>query len=143
MKNYKWLKYLEIPARGCLLTGLVVAGIMMGTALHDVMHDDPLKDAFIYTEEGNDLVVFTPSLYGKHNKYYDAGQGIDSLWIRIKASEYERPDFRSDLIRFHYFILNKVNPNTRTGSGPEFRFHSIGLTVRNVENIILERIAEK
>lgn len=132
--------FINLHARSCFLVLSAVSGLIIGTAGHDIIADDTIQDGLIYTKEGNDIVVITPSRYRDISKYYDAGKGIDSVWIRLKPYEYRHPHFNADLIRFYLHLLNDANPATQTGEGPVFHFHSIQLSVRNVENLVLEKL---
>ena len=100
------------------------------------------SNQYISSDQGNDIAVYTPSISDGKWDYYDAGLGIDTLWLRLTNNEIENPYIQADILRFYYFLINNSDPFRVSGEGPKFEFSAFHLTVRNFENIIIERISE-
>lgn len=119
---------------------IAMAGFVVGTPNDDVLSDAGKLRDFVYAESGNDVLVYTPSINLGKQDSYDGGIGVDTLWLRMSAREFDRAEVRADLVRFYYHILNNADVASPSKSGLEFKFDSFGLTVSNIENVILEPI---
>ena len=116
------------------------ASFVVGGSGGDVLTDAGLKRDYVYAKEGNDVVVYTPSLnHGKFDEY-DGGAGIDTLWLRMSKTEFNESVFQSDMIRLYYFIMKNGKISSDSQSAPLFHFRAFNLQVRNIENVIVERI---
>jgi len=130
----------QYRAGSSMLLIAVFATFIVGTKGDDVLTDAGTKRDYLYADDGNDVVVYTPSLNQAHWDHYDGGRGLDTIWFRMSKSEYEHPMFMSDMIRFHLFVIQSGNLHFTSDKGPIFEFSSFHLKLRNVENVIIERI---
>lgn len=119
----------------------IYASFIVGTEGVDVLSDAGLTRDYVYANQGNDVVIYTPALNKNTWDHYDGGQGIDTFWLRMTANEFYHPMFQADLIRFHYFVFNHVRVSHGSDQGPLFKFSSFNLTVRNFEKIIIEKVS--
>lgn len=113
---------------------------VVGTEKNDILSDAGHKRDFVYAEKGNDVIVYTPSFNHQKEDYYDGGRGIDTLWLRMSRSEYDHPDFQTDLLLFHYHLMRHTNVRSDSDKGIAFRFKRFYLQVRNMENIVVEKM---
>jgi len=122
------------------LLPVVFSGFVVGGPNDDVLSDAGKLRDFVYAESGNDVLVYTPSFNVNNTDLYDGGVGLDTLWLRLSQREFERPALRADLIRWYYHIFNYANVASASRQGVAFTFKSFNLTVRNIENILVDPI---
>ena len=140
--NISWLwDFIRKYGRYSLLIVSAYFGVMVGNAAHRLIQDSLVNGGFIMTENGNNLLVFTPSLKPK-DPFYDNGKAI-TIWLRLRHDEIQHPYFYADLIRFYYEMYNAGSPNPQTAAHEPFHFQSFPLSVRNAENLIIEVIPEE
>jgi len=117
-----------------------VAQFNMGTVGNDILSDMGHTRDMVYGNAGNDVIVYTPSWNKDKFDHFDGGEGIDVVWLRMTAAEFDNAEFRTDLIRFYLYLLQNTNVKRGNDQGPSFTFHSFNLKVNNVENIVVERL---
>lgn len=100
------------------------------------------NDQYISSYQGNYIMIYTPSLGKPRVKYFDGGPGINTVWLRLTDAEINDPQMEADLLRFCYFIINYSNLLHQSNLDPEFTFQSFPLSIRNFENLIVERISD-
>ena len=124
------------------LTALLsLAGTMiLGTPDGDIVRDERQSSDLVYTIQGNDLAVYTPSENIKQKDIFDGGEGFDILRLRLGQNEYDSTEFQTDLVRSQYFMLNNMNPFSAGGDGPAFKFKAFDLEMRNFEVLDIEVI---
>ncbi len=115
---------------------------VVGTSDADVLSDAGSKIDYVYGNTGDDVVVYTPSLNHAQQDHYDGGTGMDTLWLRMKKSEFHNPIFQADLILYFTFLIFHANPSDNTGVGKRFQFTAFDLSVRNLENLVVEELGE-
>ena len=107
-----------------------------------VLSDAGNKVDYVNSDEGDDVIVYTPALNLSQQDHYDGGSGTDTLWFRMSASEYYNPLFQADLIRYFAYLIQHADPSHQTGIGSQFKFSAFNLSVRNLENLVIERVGE-
>ena len=94
-------------------------------------------------DDRNIKLIVTPSAEQGEITYFDGGRGIDVVRLRLIIEEIDQSALLSDLIRFHYFINHNYSTSSSSGSGPVFSFHSINLSVRNIEVLEIDMIFKR
>lgn len=136
-----WRKCIETLSVSCM--AMMVGGFgqyVVGTDMNDILSDAGHKRDFVYAEKGNDVIVYTPSFNQSKEDYYDGGAGIDTLWIRMTRSEFYDPRFQADLLAFYYHLMTHTNIQSGSDHGQSYSFTSFKLRVRNMENIVVEKM---
>jgi hypothetical protein len=141
-KSYQKLKqWLILPKQQVLV--LVLGSFMafnVGTSGADVMIDQGAHYDYLYTDGGNDVAIYVPALNRNKYDYFDGGEGLDILWLRMHPKETTDPTFQADLIRYNYYVFHNVSMKSRTHTGKAFYFKSFHLQTRNIEGIIVEKV---
>ena len=119
---------------------ILLPTILIGTENSDVFVNPKPNTEYIFTEGGKDIVVYDAIKHSDTPVSLDGGKGTDTLILRISPAQFEDPMFRTDMIRYLYFIKKNTHKNASTGNGPEFSFQSFNLNVRNFENVKVEAL---
>lgn len=136
---------LAVPYRRLAVLALLllsgVFGILVGHAGHRLVANELSDGGFIMTDQGNNLLVFTPSLKPK-DSYYDNGKAL-TIWLRMHKYETQHPLFYADLIRFYYDLFHSYDKEKMLPLTEPFHFESFPLSVRHAENLIIEIIPDE
>jgi Ca2+-binding RTX toxin-like protein len=65
----------------------------------------------------------------------DGGAGADTLRLDLSAADLENPVLLSEINQFARFLAQGADTDSTTGEGQSFTFESLGLTVRNLEQL--------
>jgi len=121
-----------------MLTVVTVGGPGM-----DIMSDQGHSSEAIYAKDGNDVLVFTPSLSKNDSVFFDGGKGFDTLWLRIPKKDFDNPHFQADLIHAYTFISINLDPDSDSAIGALYQFDGFHASFRNMENIEVELISTR
>jgi len=84
---------------------------------------------YLFGDKGNDTFNFTASENLGAKDYYDGGKGFDTLKLTLTNAEFDAA--KAEIDKFEEFLAD---------GGKVFHFESLGLTVRNFEDVKIERV---
>lgn len=84
---------------------------------------------YLFGDKGNDTFNFTLSENLGAKDYYDGGKGFDTLQLTLTNAEFDAA--KAEIDKFAAFLAD---------GGKVFHFESLGLTVRNFEDVKIERV---
>jgi VCBS repeat-containing protein len=84
---------------------------------------------YVFGDKGNDTFNFTLSENGGAKDYYDGGKGFDTLQLSLTSAEYDAA--KAEIDEFEALLADGVK---------DFRFDSLGLKVRNFEDVSVELV---
>lgn len=87
--------------------------------------------------DGNDLLIFHATLNVGSHDVYDGDGGVDTLRLVLSSGQASDPSVQAEIAEFQDYLQQGGHGNGNGNAGA-FVFHSLGLVVRDIEELEIE-----